>query len=160
MQYPDFFKVAVSESGNHENNVYNQNWSEKHHGVKEVDGPDGKVTFEYHIEKNSEIAKNLKGHLMLTTGDMDDNVHMANTMRLADALIKANKRFDQFILPGMRHGYAPEANYFFWVRADYFCRWLLGDFDQRVDMTEEDAQPQPNNGAARRTRSAESDDDR
>ena len=32
-------------------------------------------------------------------------------------------------------------NYFFWVRADYFCRWLLGDFDQRIDMTEVDPQP-------------------
>ncbi|HVO98628.1 MAG TPA: DPP IV N-terminal domain-containing protein [Bryobacteraceae bacterium] len=152
LQYPDFFKVAVSESGNHENNVYNQTWSEKHHGIKEVvNEKDGSVHFEYNIEKNSEIAKNLKGHLMLTTGDMDDNVHMANTMRLADALIKANKRFDQFILPGIRHSYAAEANYFFWVRADYFCRFLLGDWDQRVDMTEMEAEasPRPVPGARR-----------
>ena len=146
LQYPDFFKVAVSESGNHENNIYNQNWSEKHHGIKETDSADGNATFEYSIDKNSELAKNLKGHLLLSTGDMDDNVHMANTMRLADALIKANKRFDQFILPGQRHGYGTDANYFFWVRADYFCRWLLGDFDQRVDMTEVDPQPAPVNG--------------
>ena len=61
---PDFFKVAWSESGNHENNIYNNTWSEKHHGIKEVD-KDGKVTFEFSIEKNSELAKNLKGHLML-----------------------------------------------------------------------------------------------
>ncbi len=149
LQYPDFFKVAVSESGNHENNVYNQNWSEKHHGIKEIDSPDGSVSFEYSIDKNSELAKNLKGHLLLSTGDMDDNVHMANTMRLADALIKANKRFDQFILPGQRHGYGPDQNYFFWVRADYFCRWLLGDFDQRVDMTEVDPQPAPNGRGGR-----------
>ncbi len=141
LQYPDFFKVAVSESGNHENNIYNQNWSEKNHGIKEVDNADGTVKFEFSIDKNSELAKNLKGHLLLSTGDLDDNVHMANTMRLADALIKANKRFDQFILPGQRHGYGPDSNYFFWVRADYFCRWLLGDFDQRVDMTEVDPQP-------------------
>jgi dipeptidyl-peptidase-4 len=151
LQYPDFFKVAVSESGNHENNIYNQNWSEKHHGVKEVDAPDGAVTFEYSIDKNSEIAKNLKGHLLLSTGDMDDNVHMANTMRLADALIKANKRFDMFMLPGQRHGYGTAANYFFWVRADYFCRYLLGDWDQRVDMTEVDPQPErPGAGGGRR----------
>ncbi len=83
---------------------------------------------------------------------------MANTMRLADALIKAHKRFDQFILPGMRHSYMPEANYFFWVRADYFCRWLLGDFDQSVDLTEVDAQPEPRNAARRSTISAESDE--
>jgi dipeptidyl-peptidase 4 len=141
LQYPDFFKVAVSESGNHENNIYNQNWSEKHHGIKEIDNPDGSVKFEYSIDKNSELAKNLKGHLLLSSGDLDDNVHMANTMRLADALIKANKRFDQFMLPGQRHSYGPDSNYFFWVRADYFCRWLLGDFDQRIDMTEVDPQP-------------------
>ena len=62
--YPDFFKVAWSESGNHENNIYNNSWSEKNHGVKEVE-KDGKVTFEFDIEKNSELATNLKGHLML-----------------------------------------------------------------------------------------------
>ncbi len=150
LQFPDFFKVAVSESGNHENNVYNQNWSEKHHGIKENDGPNGEVTFEYSIDKNSELAKNLKGHLLLTTGDMDDNVHMANTMRLVDALIKARKRFDQFVLPGIRHSYQPVQDYFFWVRADYFCRWLLGDFDQSVDMTEVDTQPQRQRAPARR----------
>jgi dipeptidyl aminopeptidase/acylaminoacyl peptidase len=134
--YPDFFKVAVSESGNHENNIYNAPWSEKHHGVKEVTDKDGKVTFEYSIEKNSEIARNLKGHLLISTGDIDNNVHPGNTLRLADALIKANKRFDFVILPGQRHAYGPEAEYFSWIRADYFCKYLLGDFDQSVDMWE------------------------
>src|SRR5262249_35480319 len=134
--YPDFFKVAVSSSGNHENNVYNRWWSEKHHGVKEVTDKDGKTKFEYSIEKNSELAKNLKGHLLLATGDMDDNVHMANTMRLTDALIKANKRFDMLVIPGKRHAYADATNYFFWVRADYFAKHLLGDSGQPVDMVE------------------------
>ena len=134
--YPDFFKVAVSSSGNHENNVYNRAWSEKHHGVKEVADKDGQVKFEYSIEKNSEIAKNLKGHLLLVTGDIDDNVHMANTLRLADALIKANKRFDMLVIPGKRHGYADATNYFFWVRADYFCRHLIGDAATSIDMVE------------------------
>ncbi len=134
--YPDFFKVAVSESGNHENNIYNKEWSEKHHGVKEVEEKEGQVRFDYQIEKNSEIAKNLKGHLLLVTGDIDNNVHPANTFRLVDALIKANKRFDFMILPGQRHAYGPEAEYFSWLRADYFCKYLLGDFDQSVDMWE------------------------
>ena len=114
-----------SESGNHENNIYNNSWSEKHHGVKEVE-KDGKVTFEYDIEKNSELAKNLKGHLMLITGDIDNNVHPANTYRLADALIKANKRFDMFVLPGVRHSFQPVAGYVNWLRGDYFARHLLG----------------------------------
>ncbi len=131
--YPDFYKVAVSESGNHENNIYNRSWSEKHHGVKEITDKDGKVHFEYQIDKNSEIAKNLKGHLLLSTGDIDDNVHPANTLRLVDALIKAHKRFDFVILPGMRHPYAADSEYFSWIRADYFCKYLLGDFDQSVE---------------------------
>jgi dipeptidyl aminopeptidase/acylaminoacyl peptidase len=134
--YPDFFKVAVSSSGNHDNNVYNRSWSEKHHGVKEVSDKDGNVKFEYNIEKNSEIAKNLKGRLLLVTGDMDDNVHMAGTLRVADALIKANKRFDMLVIPGKRHGYADAGDYFFWVRADYFSKHLLGEVPDSVDMIE------------------------
>ena len=134
--YPDFFKVGWSESGNHENNIYNNTWSEKHHGVKEVTDKDGKVTFEYSIDKNSEIAKNLKGHLMLVTGDIDNNVHPSNTYRMADALIKANKRFDMMVLPGQRHGYTTAAEYVIWSRADYFAKHLLGDYDQSIDMWE------------------------
>ncbi len=134
--YPDFFKVAVSSSGNHENNIYNRWWSEKHHGVKEVADKEGNVKFEYTIEKNSELAKNLKGKLMLLTGDIDDNVHPANTLRMADALVKANKRFDFFMLPGKRHGYADATNYVFWLRADYFCQNLIGDVADSVDMIE------------------------
>src|SRR5439155_26013111 len=111
-------------------------WSEKYHGVREETQKDGSEKFFYEIDKNSELAKNLKGHLMLTTGDMDDNVHMTNTMRVADALIKANKRFDFFILPGLRHSYQPEQDYFFWVRSDYFCRWLLGKEADSVDIVE------------------------
>lgn len=134
--YPDFFKVAVSSSGNHENNVYNRQWSEKHHGVKEVVDKDGKVKFEYDIEKNSEIAKNLKGRLLLVTGDIDNNVHPANTIRLANALIRFNKRFDFFIFPGQRHGFGDMNDYFFWLRADYFCKHLIGDYTDGVDMVE------------------------
>jgi dipeptidyl-peptidase 4 len=134
--YPDFFKVAVSESGNHENNIYNNTWSEKHHGLKELVGEDGQVTFEYDIEKNSELAKNLKGHLMLSTGDIDNNVHPANTLRMADALIKANKRFDMLVIPGVRHGYGDRSAYFNWIRSDYFCRYLLGQAADSVDIVE------------------------
>jgi dipeptidyl-peptidase-4 len=132
--YPDFFKVAVSSAGNHENNIYNRWWSEKHHGVREQITDKGDTTFLYAIEKNSELAKNLKGHLMLSHGDIDNNVHPANTMRMANALIKANKRFDLVILPGQRHGYGDMTEYFFWLMGDYFSKWLLGDFSQTVDM--------------------------
>ena len=77
--YPDFFKVGVSASGNHDNSVYNRAWSEKHDGVKEVVKKNGKITFEYDIDKNQDIAKNLKGKLLLMTGDIDNNVHPAGT---------------------------------------------------------------------------------
>jgi dipeptidyl aminopeptidase/acylaminoacyl peptidase len=133
--YPDFFKVAFSESGNHENNIYNNSWSEKHHGIKEIE-KDGKTSFEYDIEKNSELAKNLKGHLMLVHGDIDNNVHPANTYRLADALIKANKRFDMFVLPGVRHSFNAVSGYVNWLRGDYFARHLLGASDDNVDIVQ------------------------
>ncbi len=136
LEYPDFFKVAWSESGNHDNNVYNKYWSEKYHGIKEEAEKDGTVKFLYEIDKNSELAKNLKGHLMLTTGDMDNNVHMANTMRLADALIRADKRFDMLVLPGMRHGYTTDGDYVLWQRMNYFSRWLLGSSEEGADLIE------------------------
>lgn len=132
--YPDFFKVAVSSSGNHTNDVYNRWWSETHHGVKEVKTEDGEVKFEYSIKTNPELAKNLKGHLLLTTGDIDNNVHPANTFRMAEALIKANKRFDFFIFPGERHGYRNFGDYWFWLRAEYFVKHLLGDTRWSADI--------------------------
>ena len=134
--YPDFFKVAVSSAGNHENNIYNRWWSEKHHGVREQITDKGDTTFLYAIEKNSELAKNLKGRLMLSTGDVDNNVHPGNTIRMANALIKANKRFDLVVLPGQRHGYGDMTEYHFWLMGDYFSKWLLGDFSQTVDIME------------------------
>ena len=124
--YPDFFKVAVSGAGNHENNIYNRWWSERHHGVKEVVNAKGDTTFSYQIQKNTELAKNLKGHLLLVTGDIDNNVHPANTIRMVDALIRANKRFDFLLLPGQRHAFGDMTEYFFWRMADYFSQHLLG----------------------------------
>ncbi|MFV2007694.1 MAG: prolyl oligopeptidase family serine peptidase, partial [Longimicrobiales bacterium] len=140
--YPDFFKVAVSSSGNHNNDIYNANWSEKHHGITEVVDDEGEVTFEYDIEKNSDLAANLKGRLLLTTGDEDNNVHPAGTLRMAEALIKANKRFDFFIFPGQRHGYGNMRDYWFWLRAEYFVRNLLGDDRWNANITELDLERQ------------------
>ncbi len=135
--YPDFFKVAVSSSGNHDNSIYNRWWSEKHHGVKEMVSDKGDTTFTYAIEKNADLAKNLKGHLMLSTGDIDNNVHPGNTIRVANALIKADKRFDLVLLPGQRHGYGDMVEYFWWRMADYFSRYLIGDPTERPVAIEE-----------------------
>ena len=135
--YPDFFKVAVSGAGNHENNIYNRWWSERHHGVQEVVSEKGDTTFNYTITKNTELAKNLKGKLLIATGDVDNNVHPANSIRMVDALIKANKRFDFLLLPGQAHAFGNMTEYFFWKMADYFSEHLLGESKMHeVDMTE------------------------
>jgi len=144
--YPDFFKVAVSSSGNHDNSIYNRWWSEKHNGIKELVSDKGDTSFLYSIEKNTDLAKNLKGHLMLSTGDIDNNVHPGNTMRVAGALIKANKRFDLVILPGQRHGYGDMTEYFWWRMADYFSRYLIGDPTERPVAIEEMDREQEHTG--------------
>jgi dipeptidyl-peptidase-4 len=135
--YPDIFKVAVSNAGNHDNSVYNRWWSEKHHGVKENISEKGDTTFSYMIDKNPDLAKNLKGKLLLIHGEIDNNVHPANTLRVVNALIKANKRFDMLILPTQRHGFGDMNEYWFWRTADYFSKYLLGDHTERsVDIDE------------------------
>ncbi len=143
--YPDFYKVAVSESGNHDNSIYNRWWSEKHHGVKEIITPKGDTTFKYDIDKNQDLAKNLKGRLMLSTGEIDNNVSPSNTVRVINALIKANKRFDYVLLPGQRHAYGDMTEYFFWQKGDYFVKYLLGDFSQPVDIVEIERDQEQNN---------------
>ncbi len=149
--FNDFFKVGVSSSGNHDNNVYNQNWSEQHHGLKEVSAtagtsstgrstpeedegfpdenePQGTGTkFEIKVPTNAELAANLKGHLLLVHGEVDNNVHHAGTVRLMNALIKANKRFDFLLMPGKQHGYGDMQPYFSQRLYEYFVEYLLGD---------------------------------
>lgn len=142
--YNDFFKVGVSSAGNHDNNIYNQNWSEQHHGLKEVkkkvkDAQGNEVeetTFEIKVPTNAEMAANLKGKLLLVHGDMDNNVHPGNTIRLVDALIKANKRFDFMLMPGQAHGFGSMTGYFTQMMYEYFAEHLLGDgYRRSADMT-------------------------
>jgi dipeptidyl aminopeptidase/acylaminoacyl peptidase len=184
--YNDFFKAAVASAGNHDNNIYNNSWSERYHGLKEVpnrellpppkelirpkksfskegvpaelldeyqqildDLPQEKkqemkmdtvqvpdVKFEIRIPTNAELAANLKGALLLVHGDMDNNVHPANTTRLVDALIKARKRFDMLTLPGKRHGFADYQPYFTQKMWDFFADHLLGDRPTGAEMWE------------------------
>lgn len=132
--YNTFFKVGVSSAGNHDNNIYNANWSEQHHGLKEapVKDKDGKDTremkFEIKVPTNAELAANLKGKLLLVHGDMDNNVHPGGTIRLVDALIKANKRFDFLLFPGKAHGFGDMQPYFTQMMMEYFAEHLLGDY--------------------------------
>ena len=132
--YPDFFKVAYSQAGNHDNTMYNSWWAETHYGVKEKENKEGEVEWMIDIDKNPSLAKNLKGKLFLVTGDIDNNVHPGATIRMANELIKANKRFDFMLLPTQRHGFGNMTEYNFWLRADHFTKHLLGNTESSVDM--------------------------
>jgi dipeptidyl aminopeptidase/acylaminoacyl peptidase len=191
--YNEFFKAAVASAGNHDNNIYNNAWAERYHGMTEVPvGTDGKkddkaqkgrgkgfkgkrpgadddkkddekkddkakdekkgeqkkdlgkedgkgkagTRFAIKVPTNAELAANLKGRLLLVHGDMDNNVHPANTMRLVDALIKANKRFDMLILPGKAHGFADFQPYFRQRLWEFFAEHLLDDRPRGADMAD------------------------
>ncbi len=121
-RYPDFFKVGISESGNHDQRNYEDDWGERYQGLL-VRNPDG--TDNYDVEANQNFAKNLKGKLLITHGGMDDNVPPYNSYLVVDALIKANKDFDLLIFPNAAHGYGADANYMMRRRWDYFVKWLL-----------------------------------
>jgi len=125
--YPDFYEVAVSSSGNHDNRNYEADWGEKWQGLL-VDGNiEGKTdgTTNYDNQANQLLAKNLKGKLLITHGTMDDNVPPSNTMLVVEALIKANKDFDMILYPNQRHGYGDMTKYMTRKRWDYFVTHLL-----------------------------------
>jgi dipeptidyl aminopeptidase/acylaminoacyl peptidase len=121
-RYPEFFKVAVSGAGNHDNRSYNIYWAEKYQGLLKSDTV--RKTDNFDGSANKGMAKSLRGHLLLMHGDMDDNVHPANTIQVVDELIKANKTFDLIIAPNRNHGL--NEPYFIRRRWDYFVTYLLG----------------------------------
>ena len=152
LSYPDFYDVAVSSAGNHDNNIYNQWWGETHNGITEAEKKEKTMedvkkdtldkkkevekTFKAEVEKNQDLAKNLKGHLLLVHGDIDNNVHPGNTLRVVDALIKQNKRFDFMMLPGQRHGFGNATAYFDRMMWYYFAEHLLGDYRTNIELTD------------------------
>jgi dipeptidyl aminopeptidase/acylaminoacyl peptidase len=121
-RYPDFFKVGIAESGNHDQRNYEDDWGERYQGLL-VRNPDGSDN--YAAEANQELARNLKGKLLLAHGTLDNNVPPGNTELVVDALIKANKDFDLLMIPNAAHGYGAAGNYMMRRRWDYFVRWLL-----------------------------------
>lgn len=125
--YPDFYDVAVSGAGNHDNRNYEADWGEKWQGLLVEGNIEGKAdgTTNYDNQANQLIAKNLKGKLLITHGSMDNNVPPSNTMLVVEALIKANKDFDMILFPNKRHGYADMNNYMTRKRWDYFVTHLL-----------------------------------
>ena len=122
LRYPDFYDVAVSGAGNHDNRNYEDDWGEKYHGLLET-YPDG--TTSYDNQANQLQAGNLKGKLLLAHGTMDGNVPPYNTLVVVDALIAANKDFDLVMMTNRSHGFGSEP---YWMRRrwDYFVEHLLG----------------------------------
>ncbi len=121
-RYPEFFKVGISESGNHDNRNYEDDWGERYQGLLVRDGDSDN----YAAEANQTHAANLRGKLLLAHGGMDTNVPPYNTYLVVDALIKANKDFDLLIFPNAGHGYGRDREYMMRRRWDYFVRHLLG----------------------------------
>ncbi|MFD1468887.1 DPP IV N-terminal domain-containing protein [Hymenobacter caeli] len=122
-RYPDFYKVGISESGNHDQRSYISGWGERYVGLLT---PQADGTSNYSAQANAPLAKNLKGKLLLAHGLMDNNVPPYNTMLVVDALIKANKTFDLVVFPQAQHTYGPDAPYMTRRRWDYFVRNLAG----------------------------------
>ena len=117
-KYPDFFKVGISESGNHDNRNYEDDWGERYDGLV--------TTSDYDKQANENYAKNLKGKLLLAHGLMDDNVPPQNTLLVVEALEKANKDYDLIVFPNSAHGYGQYSLYMMRRRWDYFVKNLLG----------------------------------
>jgi dipeptidyl aminopeptidase/acylaminoacyl peptidase len=129
LRYPDFFHVAVSSAGNHDNRSYDYSWGEKYQGLLARNGTGGD---NFDSQANHLLAKNLKGKLMLMYGTLDDNVHPNATLLVVDELVKHNKNFDMLVMPNRNHGFAGEP---YVVRRtwDYFVEHLL-DVEPPVDV--------------------------
>ena len=117
-RYPDFFKVGISESGNHDNRNYEDDWGERYNGLA--------ANADYEAQANQNYAKNLKGKLMLAHGMMDNNVPPSNTLLVVEALEKANKDYDLVLFPNSAHGFGPYTAYMTRRRWDYFVKHLVG----------------------------------
>ncbi len=123
LRYPDFYKVAVSGAGNHDNRTYEDDWGEKWQGLLTTN-PDG--TTSYDNQANQLLVDNLKGKLLIGHGTLDGNVPPNNTLVLVDALVKANKDFDLLLFPNGGHGFGAGSTYWMRRRWDYFVEHLLG----------------------------------
>ena len=128
LRYPDFYKVAVSSAGNHDNRNYEDDWGEKWQGLLEessMTDTNGNeiLTTNYDNQANQLLAKNLEGKLLLAHGMMDDNVPPSNTLLMVQALIEAEKDFDLVIFPEAKHGFG-NSRYFMKKRWNYFVKHL------------------------------------
>jgi dipeptidyl aminopeptidase/acylaminoacyl peptidase len=114
--HSDFYDVAVSAVGCHDNRMDKISWNEQWMGWPV--GP------EYAESSNVVYAHQLKGRLLLVVGELDTNVDPSSTLQVANALIRGNRDFDLLYLPGQGHG--PGGAYGTRKRNDYFVKHLLG----------------------------------
>ncbi len=121
-RYPDFFKVGVSQAGNHDNRNYEDDWGEKWQGLLENQSSGAS---NYDNQANQLVAHQLKGKLLLAHGTMDSNVPPSNTLLVVNELIRANKDFDLILFPNRGHGFGSEP-YMMRRRWDYFVTHLMG----------------------------------
>ncbi len=136
-RYPDFFKVGISESGNHDNRNYEDDWGERYNGLTSNSN--------YDAQANENYAKNLKGKLLLAHGLMDDNVPPQNTLLVVEALEKANKDYDLIVFPNSAHGYGSFSPYMMRRRWDYFVKNLAAALPpHEYDLK---SKPDPRNAA-------------
>ena len=134
LRYPEFYDVAVSSSGNHDNRNYEADWGEKWQGLMQpvdLNIEDNNSEYDsrktnYDSQANQLLVENLKGKLLIAHGMLDDNVPPSNTMLVVDELIKANKDFDLILFPNKRHGYGDLSNYMMRRKWDYFVKHLKG----------------------------------
>ena len=136
-RYPEFYKVGIAESGNHDNRNYEDDWGERYIGLM-GENPDSSSAYIY--DANAQYANNLQGKLLLAHGAMDDNVPPYNTYLVVDALIKANKDFDLIIFPHARHGFGDDFYYMMRRRWDYFVQYLRGAMppqNYKIDLEKE-----------------------
>ena len=140
LRYPEFYKVAVSGAGNHDNRNYEDDWGEKWQGLlvrnPQTSGSEEESSINreirqqpdqtnYDNQANQLLAGNLEGKLLIAHGMLDSNVPPTNTLLVVDALIKADKDFDMLVFPNARHGFG-NSRYFLKRRWDYFVKNLRG----------------------------------
>lgn len=135
LRYPEFYKVAVSGAGNHDNRNYEDDWGEKWQGLlqtfpetnsDEDQAEETRVRTNFDSQANQLLVENLRGKLLLAHGMLDTNVHPSNTLLVVDALIEADKDFDLVVLPNASHGFGNQ-RYFMKRRWDYFVEHLRGE---------------------------------
>ena len=128
--YPDFYKVAVASSGDHDLTIYNRFWGETYQGLKTIgDSTVNTTRFKFNAPFDKKMINQLKGNLLIVTGESDQNVHPSNTMRVVDALVRANKQFDMLVLPGQSHHYDEIYQPYFEKRLrNYFVEHLMSAY--------------------------------